>query len=115
MTARDAKDDAVLIYATFASLEEAERIGAGLVEGRLAACVNLWPGMTSIYRWQGKVERGTEVVMIIKTRAVLADEVVAEVRQQHSYSNPALVVLPAVGGSADFLAWIAAETRTGGG
>jgi periplasmic divalent cation tolerance protein len=106
-----ARDDGpVLIYATFPGIEEAERIGAELVALRLAACVNLVPGMRSIYHWQGRIERGEETVAIIKTRAHLAERVVGAVRVLHAYTNPALVVLPVLGGSADFLAWIMAET-----
>jgi periplasmic divalent cation tolerance protein len=103
-------DKPVLIYATFPSPEAAELIGLALVERRLAACVNVLPGMTSIYRWEGKIARDQEVVMIIKTRHSLADAVIAEVKQQHSYSNPALVVLPVIGGSADYLRWLTEET-----
>jgi periplasmic divalent cation tolerance protein len=100
----------VLIYSTFPTADEAERVGGALVDRRLAACVNIIPGMTSIYHWQGARQRDSETVMIIKTRAGLADTVVAETKAMHSYANPALVVLAAAGGSADYLAWIAAET-----
>jgi periplasmic divalent cation tolerance protein len=101
----------VLIYATFPSPEEAERIGGALVERGLAACVNIFPGMTAIYVWEGKRQRDTETAMLIKTRAELADQAIAEGRKMHPYSNPAFVVLPVSGGSADFLAWIAEQTR----
>ncbi len=101
---------AVIVYATFASLAEAEAIAGELVAMHLAACVNLIPGMRSVYRWQGLVEHGEEVVAIIKTRAALAERVVGLVRVLHSYTNPALVVVPTAGGSADFLAWITGET-----
>lgn len=104
-------DDAVvLVYATFPAGEVAESIGADLVGARLAACVNMLPGMTSVYRWEGKINRDAETVMIIKTRAALAEAVIAAVRARHPYDNPALLVLPVGGGSPDFLAWIAAET-----
>src|ERR1700722_14628842 len=64
---------AVLVYTTFPSIGEAERAGRALVERRLCACVNILPGMVSLYWWQGAIERGDEVVMIIKTRASLAE------------------------------------------
>lgn len=105
-----ANDKPVLVYATFASREEAHRIGSELVEGRLAACVNILGPMTSIYVWQGKREEGQETPMLIKTMSRLADAVVARVRALHGYDNPAILVLPVEGGSADFLAWIAAQT-----
>lgn len=100
----------VLIYATFPSAEVAESIGGALVDQGLAACVNVLPGMTAIYVWEGKRQRDTEAVMIIKTRAELADRAIADVRKTHPYSNPALVVLPVIGGSADFLNWIGEQT-----
>lgn len=110
LTQLNPNDKPVLIYATFPSLAEAERIGGALVDRGLAACVNILPGMTSIYVWEGKRERETEAAAIIKTRAGLADTAIAEGRKLHPYSNPAFVVLPAEGGSADFLRWIAEQT-----
>jgi periplasmic divalent cation tolerance protein len=109
-TQLQANEKLVLIYSTYASPAEAERIGEMLIDRGLAACVNIFPGMTSIYLWEGKRQRETETAMIIKTRAAAAGKVIAEVRAQHSYSNPALVVLPIVEGSSDFLHWIAAQT-----
>jgi periplasmic divalent cation tolerance protein len=103
-------DKAVLVYSTFPAVETAETVGGELVDAGLAACVNILPGMVSIYRWEGKRQREAEVVMIIKTRASLAERVVAETRQRHPYENPALLVLPVDGGSDAFLAWILSET-----
>jgi periplasmic divalent cation tolerance protein len=103
-------DKLVLIYSTFPSPAEAERIGGALVDRGLAACVNIFPGMTAIYVWEGKRQREAETAMIIKTPAELADTVVAETRKLHPYSNPALIVLPTTGGSEDFLRWIADQT-----
>ena len=103
-------DKPVLIYSTFPSAEEAERIGGALVDRGLAACVNIFPGMTAIYVWEGKRERGSEAAMLIKTRSSLASQVVAEARKLHPYTNPALLVLPVSDGSADFMRWIAEQT-----
>jgi periplasmic divalent cation tolerance protein len=108
----DENNKAVLIYSTFPSPEAAERVGGALVDRGLAACVNILPGMTSIYVWQGQRHRDAETVMIIKTREQLADTVVVEARRMHPYTNPAFVVLPVSGGSADFLRWIAEQTAT---
>lgn len=105
-----ANDKPVLMYGTFANAEEAARIGGDLVDARLAACVNILAPITSIYVWQGKRETAAETPMLIKTMASRADSVIARVRALHSYDNPALVVVPVEGGSADFLAWIAAQT-----
>jgi periplasmic divalent cation tolerance protein len=103
-------DKPVLIYATFPSAADAERIGGMLVDRALAACVNVFPGMTSIYIWQGVREQGSEAAMIIKTRAALAERAIAEARKLHPYTNPAFLVLPVDGGSQDFLRWIADQT-----
>jgi periplasmic divalent cation tolerance protein len=104
----------VLVYSTFPSVAEAERIGGALVDRSLAACVNIFPGMTAIYVWEGKRQSETEAAMIIKTRADLAEAVMAETRKLHPYDNPALVVLPIAGGSADFLRWIGEQTAVAG-
>jgi periplasmic divalent cation tolerance protein len=108
-------DKAVLIYSTYPSQELAESIGGYLVDAGLAACVNVMSGMTSIYRWQGERHRDSEVVMIIKTRASLAERVIEAVRSRHSYTNPALVVLPVEGGSQEFIGWIMEQTAAAGG
>ena len=105
-------DKAVLIYSTFPSPEAAETVGGVLVDRALAACVNILPGMTSVYMWQGQRHRDAETVMVIKTRAQIADSVVAEARRMHPYTNPAFIVLPVSGGSADFLRWIEEQTAT---
>jgi periplasmic divalent cation tolerance protein len=102
---------AVLVYTTYPSVVEAEQAGRALVEQRLCACVNILPGMVSLYWWQGKIDRGEEVVMIIKTRASLAEPVRAAVKQMHSYSTPAVVVLPVENVDPDYHAWIVAETK----
>jgi periplasmic divalent cation tolerance protein len=85
---------AVFVYTTYPAIVEAERAGRALVERRLCACVNILPGMVSYYWWQGAIERGDEVVMIIKTRASLAERVRAAVKEMHSYSTPAVLVIP---------------------
>lgn len=103
----------VFVYMTAGSPEEAERIGRTLVEERLAACVNLLPGMRSIYRWQGVVETGEEVVLIAKTRADRFDALRARVRDLHSYAVPCIVELPLGRGDAPYLDWLARDS--GGG
>ena len=101
----------VFVYTTHPSVVEAERIGRELVEKRLCACVNILPGMVSLYWWQGAVERGDEAVMIIKTRAALAEPVRAAVRQLHSYTTPAILVLPIESVDPDYGDWLLKETR----
>jgi len=100
---------AVLVYTTWPSIVEAERAGQSIVERRLAACVNILPGMISHYWWEGKVERGEEAVMIIKTRAPLADAVAAAVKDLHSYDTPAIMTLPVESVDPAYHRWIVAE------
>ncbi|HEU4475429.1 MAG TPA: divalent-cation tolerance protein CutA [Methyloceanibacter sp.] len=105
-------DRPVLIYTTFPSLEDAKRVGAALVEARLAACVNMFPGMVSIFEWKGAREEASEVGMIIKTRAGLAEQVMQEVKRLHPYELPALLVLPTEGGSEAYCGWIVSQTQS---
>ena len=93
---------AVLVYTTWPSIVEAERAGLKIVERRLAACVNILPGMISHYWWHCKIERADEVVMLVKTRAALAGEAGAAVKAMHSYDTPAIMVLPVERLDADY-------------
>jgi len=106
------EDGPILVYATFPSRAEAERIGGRLVEHGLAACVNILPGMTAIYIWEGKRQQDEECAMIIKSRASLAEPIIRTVRSLHPYENPALVVLDVAGGAQPFLDWIMSQTAT---
>jgi periplasmic divalent cation tolerance protein len=103
-------DRVVFVYTSWPSAADAEAVGRTLVERRLAACVNILPGMISHYRWEGKVERAEEAVMIVKTRASLADAVSDAVRQLHSYDTPAILVMPLESVEKTYLAWLLAET-----
>ena len=102
---------AVFVYTTWPSAVEAEKAGGALIERRLAACVNILPNMVSIYRWEGKIERGEEAVMIVKTRASLAEAVEGVVKEMHSYTTPAIVVVPLESVEGIYLGWILAETE----
>lgn len=110
----DEAGPAVSVYVTFPDLAAAESIGAAAVEARLAACVNILPGMRSIYRWQGATEVADEVVAFFKTRADLAERLCAVIAARHPYDTPAIVVLPIVGGSGRYIDWIVAETTIPG-
>ena len=101
---------AVLVYTTWPSIVEAERAGRAIVERRLAACVNILPGMISHYWWKGKIERAEEVVMFVKTRASLTYAVRDAVKESHSYTTPAIMTLSVEDLDPDYHAWIAAET-----
>ena len=103
-------DQFILVYTTFETQDDAEAVGRALVEQRLAACVNILSGMTSIYRWNDAIERASEVVMIIKTRHDLEGPVLAATQKLHPYDTPALIVLPVLACSSAFGAWITAQT-----
>jgi periplasmic divalent cation tolerance protein len=100
----------VFVYTTYPSLVEAESAGRAMVEAGFAACVNILPEMVSIFRWKGQVERASEVVMIIKTRAALKEQVAAKVRETHPYDTPAIIFLPTEGGDPRYVGWIMEET-----
>ena len=101
---------AVLVYTTWPSIVEAEQAGGKIVGKRLAACVNILPGMVSHYWWQGKVERAEEVVMLVKTRASLAEAVGAAVKELHSYTTPCVMALPVESADPAYHKWIVDET-----
>ena len=102
--------DVRLVLSTCSSAEEAEKIARTLVEARVAACVNIVPGMRSIYRWKGAIEDASEVLLLIKTRLERLPEVETLIRRTHSYELPEIVVLPVESGLPAYLGWIAEET-----
>jgi len=103
---------AVFVYTTWPSIVEAEKAGHALIERALAACVNILPGMVALYRWEGAIERGEEAVMIVKTRASLAEPVRAAVKEMHPYATPAILVIPLESVDSGYLAWMLAETES---
>jgi periplasmic divalent cation tolerance protein len=107
---REEMDAPILVYTTYPSLVEAETAGRGLLAAGLAACVNIVPEMVSIFRWKGQVERGAEVIMIIKTRMSLQERVAAAVRESHPFETPAVLFFPASGGDKNYVNWILEET-----
>ncbi len=100
----------LFVYVTCESMEQAERLGRSLVEQRLCACVNLIPGMRSLYWWKGKVEEAGEAVLIAKTREALLERFTQAVKAGHPYEVPCVAALPILGGNPDYLQWIRDET-----
>ena len=100
----------LLVYTTFPDAATAIAIGEELVRGRLAACVNVLPGMRSVYAWKGAVERDEEVVAILKTREGLADALAAALKQRHPYETPIILHMATHGADADTASWILTET-----
>ncbi|MGD0191827.1 MAG: divalent-cation tolerance protein CutA [Rhizomicrobium sp.] len=100
----------VFLYSTFPDTAAAEAVGRLLVGQGLAACVNIYPAMTSIYMWEGRTERAAEAAAFIKTRRALVDDVIAAARPHHPYAVPCFLVLPISGGNEDYLAWAREQT-----
>jgi periplasmic divalent cation tolerance protein len=99
-------NEACFVYMTAGSKEEASTIGRRLVEEKLAACVNIIDGMTSIYRWEGKLESASESVLIAKTMSKNVESLTERVKTLHSYDCPCIVTLDIQNGNHDFLSWI---------
>ena len=99
----------VTVYATFADAGEAERIARILVEERLAACANILGACRAIFRWQGVIEQGDEVAALFKTRADVADTLIARLTELHSYDVPAAVVWPIADALPAYAQWVRDE------
>ena len=102
---------AIWVYVTVNDQQEAINISQTLVEERLVACANVLGETTAIYWWEGKVERGSEVALIMKSCADLLDQVTEKIKNIHSYDCPCIVALPISGGNRNFLDWLDEETR----
>ena len=102
-----------LVLVTCRDEKEAERIAARLLESRQAACVNMIPGMTSLFHWQGRMDRAQEVLLMIKTRVDLFEALRRTVRESHSYETPEIIAVPVAEGDADYLNWVKQETPDG--
>lgn len=100
----------VLIYTTLPDPEAAEGFGAALIEAGVVACVNLLGGMTSLYKWSGKIERAGEVAVILKTTRDRLDAALALATARHPYEVPALIVIEPESVNASYLAWASGRT-----
>jgi periplasmic divalent cation tolerance protein len=107
-------EDFVVVFVTTGSAEEATGIARALVEARLAACANVVGPITSVYRWQGVIEEAAEHLLLVKARASDLPAVEREVRARHSYEVPEILAVPVRGGSAPYVAWLAASTARAG-
>ena len=100
-----------MLYTTWPDDESAKAAAKTLVEARLVACANRFP-IGSTYRWEGKVEEGLEVVLLLKTTRQAVQKTVDKVLAIHPYTNPCVLVLPVEGGNNAFLQWVARETSS---
>ena len=101
----------VVVHCSCPDMPSAARIAQALVDERLAACVQVLPGVASTYRWQGEVQRADEVLLLIKTTRGRVAALEARLAHLHPYDLPELVVLEAVGGLRGYLDWVEAESR----
>lgn len=102
--------DVFSLYVTCADKDEALKIAGALIEKHLAACANVYGGITSVYRWEGKVQRAPEAALIAKTSKGKLGAAMAEVKRLHSYEVPCIIATPVAEGFAPFLQWVAEET-----
>ena len=103
--------DAVSVHVTAPDVECARRLARAVVEDRLAACVNVLPGMCSVYRWEGDVHEDDEVLLLVKTRRALVPALLARLEELHPYEVPCVLVLPIEDGLASYLRWLDDSTR----
>ncbi|MCX6002443.1 MAG: divalent-cation tolerance protein CutA [Chloroflexi bacterium] len=99
----------VVMLVTASGRDEAEKIAAALLDGRQAACVNIVPSVISRFWWKGRIDSAEEALLLIKTRQTAVADVITTVQRNHSYSVPEIIVLPIIGGSGEYLNWIAGE------
>jgi periplasmic divalent cation tolerance protein len=100
----------IVVFITVDSPVTAQKMMDKLLAERKAACVNIIPKVESHYRWQGKIESDDELLLIVKTRITLLDEIITLVKENHPYTIPEIIAMPIVGGNADYLQWIEKET-----
>jgi periplasmic divalent cation tolerance protein len=102
----------IIVYCTVPSMEIGTKIADDLVGGHCAACVNIVPGLTSIYRWKGEICRDHEQLLIIKSRKRLFEKIQARIKELHPYEVPEIISCDIVDGSDRYLAWISENTNT---
>ncbi|MGD8674101.1 MAG: divalent-cation tolerance protein CutA [Thiogranum sp.] len=98
--------DVIIVYCTVPDADTGQHIARHLVEYRLAACVNLLPGVTSTYRWQDKVETDTEALLMIKARSAGYAQLESAIRSQHPYELPEIIAVPVTDGLGEYLDWV---------
>ena len=104
-------DNYILVLNTCNSEEIASKIAETLVKKKLAACVNIVNGMESVYQWQGKIQRDTELLLIIKTRQSLFSQLEHEIQELHDYELPEIIAVPIEAGEKNYLNWIQSSTN----
>lgn len=104
--------DFIIILITASSAEEGEKIAESLVNNHLAACVNIVPAVKSVFSWEGKTDKTSEVLLIAKSKRQLLEKIISHVKTIHSYTVPEIIALPLIGGAEDYLQWIDESTSS---
>jgi periplasmic divalent cation tolerance protein len=106
------EDGAIVVLCTAPDQEQGAKLARGLVENKLAACVNVLPGLRSFFTWQGNVEDDAEVQLFIKTRKARFDEVQRWLNENHPYDVPEMLALPVEAGNKEYVDWLHEETSS---
>lgn len=101
----------IVVLVTASSKEEARKLASGLLKEKLAACINVIDGLESHFRWQGKIDKAKEALLIIKTKKPLFNKLVKKIKSLHSYEIPEIIALPIIAGYKEYLDWIDDSTR----
>lgn len=96
----------LVVLCTLPDQETAARLAGALVEEQLAACINIIPGLTSVYRWKGEVQKDSEVLLLIKTNSTVYARLEQRIRALHPYELPEIIAVPLQTGQADYIQWI---------
>jgi|SRR3989338_1957536 len=101
----------IVVLVTASSKKEGQKLASCLLQEKLAACVNVIDGVNSLFRWQGKIDKAKEALLIIKTRKTLFNKLLKKVKSLHSYEVPEIIALPIIAGNKKYLDWIDDSTR----
>ena len=105
------KNDYCVVFVTAKNKQEAEKIARGLLQARLAACVNIMEGVKSLFMWEGKLDTAQEVLLVIKTQQKLFSSLAKKVKALHSYKVPEIIALPIIAGDKAYLQWVKENTQ----
>ena len=103
--------DVIVVFMTAGNRDEATRLAEMLIDEELVACVQILPEIESIYRWQGRIERQPEILIIAKTTQSVFQQLEARVRAEHSYETPEIVAVPLAAGSSPYLDWLSSNVK----
>jgi periplasmic divalent cation tolerance protein len=104
-------DKNLVLFITTGTDEEAHKVAEVLLKQRKVACVNILPGISSFFWWQDRLDSAQEILLIVKTKESLLNEIIRLVKEIHSYEIPEIIAMPIIGGNQDYLEWIGKEVK----